>query len=362
MILTIIIFLLTLVILVVIHELGHFLMAKKFNIRVEEFGFGIPPRIFGKKIGETLVSLNALPLGGFVRLLGEDEVKPLAISESTRDFRAKSVWQRIIVVGAGVLMNLILAWLLFYIVLMAQDFKIVYPIADPEVTVQEVEDNSPAQAAGIKKGDQILKINGKKITTSSDLTDIIKQKKNQPVTLETRDQAGNGRQIRVTPQVSPSKDPQIGIAFSVINIKEKEYKTPLEKIFSGITYSWDLTKLTFIGLGKLFNDLLLGNFQSASNSVSGPVGLAGVTGGILKIGLIPYLWFVGIISLTLTIFNILPIPALDGGRLFFLMTEALIGKKLKAETEKLIHTVGFAVLIALSLLVAASDIRKFFPS
>ena len=144
----------------------------------------------------------------------------------------------------------------------------------------------------------------------------------------------------------------------------REYTNFSEKLFSGITYSFDLTRLTFAGLGKLSGELFSGNFGQVSKSVTGPVGMAAVTNDILSSGgavILPYFWFVGIISLTLSIFNVLPIPALDGGRLLFLIIEAVSRKKVKEDVERLVHQIGFVVLIVLAILITYSDIRRILP-
>ena len=164
--------------------------------------------------------------------------------------------------------------------------------------------------------------------------------------------------MTVTPK-KVDEDSLIGVVFTPFLLKE--YNTPAEKLFSGITYSYDLTKLTFIGLGRTLTDLFTGNFEKASQAVSGPVGIAGVTNEILSEGwraTLPYLWFVGVISLTLSIFNVLPIPALDGGRLLFIVIEAVFKKKVRAEVERVIHQVGFALLLLLAFLITYSDINK----
>lgn len=357
MIISILIFIFTLLILVLIHELGHFLMAKRFGIKVEEFGFGIPPKLFGKKIGETVYSINALPLGGFVRLLGEDEVSNHP--QNSRDFRAKPVGQRIIVVIAGVVMNLILAWVIFYTVILFQNFKIIYPTLDQGVYIGYLEKGFPAEAVGIKVGDRILEVDGREIKKFDDARNFIKEKKGQSVTITLSNLDGkNRKELTITPK-RVDGDFLIGVGFSPIAIKQ--YQTIPEKIFSGITYSYDLTKLTFIGLGKTISDLIFGNLKSVSQSVSGPVGLASISNDILSGGraALPfYLWFVGVISLTLSIFNTLPIPALDGGRLLFLAVEAVSRKKVREDIEKLVHQIGFAILLTLALLVTYSDISK----
>ncbi len=171
----------------------------------------------------------------------------------------------------------------------------------------------------------------------------------------------NSRQISVAPKKT-DQGLLIGVIFSPIPFKQ--YITPQEKIFSGITYSWDLTRLTLSGFGTLSGQLASGNLGQASKSVSGPVGLAVVTNDILSSGwqaVLPYLWFIGVISLTLSVFNVLPIPALDGGRLLFLVIEAVTKKKVKADIEKWVHQIGFIALLALALLVTFSDICKLFP-
>lgn len=356
MLVSILIFILTLLILVLIHELGHFLMAKRFGIKVEEFGFGIPPKIFGKKFGETIYSLNALPIGGFVRLLGEDDSSKVI---SHRDFRAKPVNQRIMVVVAGVVMNLLLAWVIFYGVIAYQNFKTIYPTLEPAAFIGYLEKDFPAEKAGIKIGDKVLKVDGKQVKNWEDARTFIKEKKGAPVNLTVSD--SNGGNIKTLTVTAQKKEGEylIGVGFSPLAIKE--YKTLPERIFSGMTYSWDLTRVTFLGLGRLTADLTSANFKEASQSVSGPVGLAHMSNNILSSGkeAIPfYLWFVGVISLTLTIFNILPIPALDGGRLLFLIIEAVFRKKIREDIEKWVHQIGFALLLTLALLVTYSDISK----
>lgn len=364
MFISIIIFIITLLVLVLIHEFGHFLVAKRFGIKVLEFGFGIPPKAFGKKIGETIYSLNWLPLGGFVRLLGEDEEGPLGKKgTSNRDFRAKNVYQRIAVVVAGVTMNLFLAWVLFYTVIIGQGFRIIYPVMEPAVYIAEVEKDFPAQAAGVKSGEKLVEIDNKKVSDIDSARSLIKAKDQTPLTLTLADSDGNNlRKVTLTPKKTDKGDVLIGVVFSPIPFRE--YKSVPQKLFSGIAYSWDLTKLTFVGLGKTIHDLIFGQFGQVSKSVSGPVGLAVVTNDILSVGaqaVFPYLWFVGVISLTLAIFNVLPIPALDGGRLLFLVVEAVSKKKVKAEIEAKVHQIGFIILITLALLVTYSDIRKLLP-
>ena len=358
MLVSIIIFILTLLVLVIIHELGHFLMAKKFGIKVEEFGFGIPPRLFGKKIGETLYSLNALPLGGFVRLLGEDEVDKTVL-KNKRSFASQNVYKRILVVISGVTMNLFLAWIIFYTVIVYQNFKIIYPTPQPAVFIGFLEKGFPAEGAGVKIGDRILKVDEKEIKNFEDARNFIKEKNGGSVTLTLSDIDGQSKRVvNVTPKKVETGF-LIGVGFTPVAMKS--YVRGVDKLFSGITYSWQLTKVTFVGLGKLLGDVAAGNFKTASEGVSGPVGLARMSNDILSNGPSAaafYLWFVGVISLTLSIFNVLPIPALDGGRLLFLVIEAASRKKVREDIERLVHQIGFAVLLTLALLITYSDISK----
>lgn len=359
MIVSIIIFIFTLLVLVLIHEFGHFIMARKFGIKVLEFGFGIPPKLFGKKFGETEYSLNALPIGGFVRLLGEDDDQKVI---SSRDFRAKPVLQRIIVVIAGVTMNLLLAWVIFYGVIAYQGFKIIYPTIEPAVYIGSLQEGFPAQDSGVKIGDKLLKVDDNQVKNFDDAKRFIQEKKGNAVNLTLADIDGkNPKVLRVTPKKT-DKGFLIGVVFSPFAIKS--YTTSTEKIFSGISYSFDLTRYTFLGLGKTISDLGRGSYGKVSESVAGPVGLAQMSNNILSEGpkAIPtYLWFVGVISLTLTIFNVLPIPALDGGRLLFLIIEAIFKKKVREDIEKWAHQIGFIVLLGIALLITYSDISKIIP-
>ena len=364
MLFSIIIFIVTLLILVLIHEFGHFIMAKRFGIKVEEFGFGIPPRAWGKKIGETIYSINWLPFGGFVKLLGEDEVDMITVNKKdSRDFRMKPVGQRITVVVAGVIMNLILAWILFYIVIIGQNFKIIYPILEPAVYIFQVQNDFPAQKAGLKAGEKLLAVDDQAVKDIEQARELIKSKSGVALTLSLTDSDGkNLRKVAVTPKKQDNGDVLIGVIFSPIPFRE--YTNFSEKLFSGITYSFDLTRLTFAGLGKLSGELFSGNFGQVSKSVTGPVGMAALTNDILSSGgvvILPYFWFVGIISLTLSIFNVLPIPALDGGRLLFLIIEAVSRKKVKEDVERLVHQIGFVILIVLAILITYSDIRRILP-
>ncbi len=372
---TIVVFILTLLVLVVIHEAGHYFVAKKFNIKVLEFGFGIPPRAWGKKIGETIYSLNWLPIGGFVRLLGEDEVDK-KILDNDRSFAAQNVYKRIAVVIAGVVMNFLLAFLLFYIVLGFSDFKsqILYngkydfvganQQVEPLIYVHQVMANTPAQTAGLKAGDRIIGINSQEITSGKNFTDQIKQHAGKQISLTISDEnKQNQKIVQITPrQNPPAGQGALGIGLNSAEIANISYDTPLQKIFSGPIHSWNVIAYSGITLseliGKSFQEK---NADAISSTVAGPVGITNVANQILnetENPIIPYLSFMALISLNLAVFNLLPFPALDGGRLFFLYIEALTRKKVRPEIERWVHTVGMAILLILSVLITYADIKK----
>jgi len=360
MILTIFIFLVTLVVLVVVHELGHFLIAKKFNIKVLEFGFGIPPRIWGKRIGETLLSLNWLPIGGFVRLLGEDEVSK-SVLENERSFAYQKVEKRIATVVAGVVMNLLLSWLIFYIVIASQNFSIFLPTPTLEIIIAKVEGDSPAGQAGLLPGQRILSVNGQKLDDQVLFSDQIKKNAGKSVILGVSDvDGGNLHQINLIPRVNPPAN-QGALGIATTSVLLKKFSSPIEKILSGPIYSIDLAREIVFGLGGILNDLGTGNFTHASTQVSGPVGIVVASNTLLSSGpaaAIPYLFFVGYLSLSLALINVLPFPGLDGGRLFFLVVEFVTRRKIHPNFEKYTHSIGLALLIGLILLITYSDIRK----
>ncbi|MFH0937039.1 MAG: M50 family metallopeptidase [Candidatus Daviesbacteria bacterium] len=373
MILTIIIFIFTLLVLIVSHEFGHFIVAKKFGVKVLEFGFGLPPKIWGKKIGETLVSINFLPIGGFVRLLGEDEVDKKILKEKD-SFAAKNVWKRIGIVTAGVVMNLLLAVFIFWIVLASSGFKQTIPLLTPyhfigvnqtektEIVVGETSAGSPAQKAGIEAGDRIVKFNDIGLVDSQQLIDLTKAQYGAKFNLTLLNQENKSRQIEVTPRTNPPEgEGPLGIALGDMVIAELNYQTLEQKIASGFTHSYNLAFYSFNILGKLIaTSYQTRNLEPVAGTIAGPVGITNLTASILKTQspLIPYLNFVALLSLNLAILNILPFPALDGGRIFFLLIEAITRKRVKPEIERWIHSAGMAILIALIVLVTFSDISK----
>lgn len=393
MVLTALVFLLILSALVLIHELGHFLVAKYFGIKVEEFGFGLPPRIFGKKIGETIYSINWLPIGGFVKLFGEDEAGAGKVSLPTnnkklitknkdqeRAFFAKTPWQRAAVVVAGVVMNVILACTIFYVYLFAVGFHVELPLignhqffgVQQQVTegiiVDKVSKNSPAEKAGIASSERIVSVNGENVANTSRFLQIVNSNKGKEISLGLENLTTNKRFVaKLTPRVNPPKDEgSMGIRFYSVRTVNLTYKTQSQKLFSGVAHPFNMMAYQY----DILKMLIAASFKEKtaaplSGAVSGPVGIYSVVGSILEIPtlrerVLQIFNLAGLLSISLAFFNILPIPALDGGRLFFILIEAVLGKKVPQHIETTIHTVGMAVLLGLFVLITFQDIVKLF--
>ncbi len=370
-------FIVTILILVIIHELGHYFAAKKFNIKVLEFGFGLPPKVWGKKIGETIWSLNWLPFGGFVRLLGEDE-SDKDVLDDKRSFAAQTVSKRITVVVAGVAMNLLLAWVLFYIIIWAQNFSIQLPLLTDHkfvgveqtnqnlVLVGSIAKDSPAQKAGLKDGDRVYEINGIKIKNAEELINITKQNAGKEVTLAVADfQGKDEKSVKLIPRENPPPGQgAIGVSLQSADIAQLNFEKPWQKALAGPIHSYNLTTYSWEILSKTISySFEKKDLSPVSQTVAGPIGITNIVREILSVKnpILPYLDFIAALSLNLAIVNVLPFPGLDGGRLLFLVIEAVTRKKTHAVIEKYVHTVGLFILLGLIILVTISDIKKLIP-
>ncbi|OGD86217.1 hypothetical protein A2164_02490 [Candidatus Curtissbacteria bacterium RBG_13_35_7] len=363
----ILIFIIILSVLVLIHEFGHFIVAKRNGIGVEEFGLGLPPRAWGKKVGETIYSINWLPFGGFVKLVGED---PTDIKrEQENSFYIKKVGQRAQVIVAGVFMNLILGVVIFYIVLFAMGFKFsLLKLSDhkfkfveqsTQVLVASINENSPAQKTGIEAGELIISIDGQAIDSIDKLQQVIRANEGKPLEIVLEDSVNNSTRTVIS---VPEFNEELGAPALGIGLGETvalNYKTLNQKFLSGFTHSYNMVDYSIGIFGKLIGAAISEKDISAvSDNVSGPIGIAAITSQVVSFGAISILQFVGVLSLNLAIVNILPFPALDGGRFAFIIYEAVTKRRVHAGFEKWINTIGFAILIGLILLVTYSDILK----
>jgi regulator of sigma E protease len=343
LIITILIFLGILAVLIIAHELGHFATAKAFGVKVEEFGLGFPPRLFGIKRGETLYSLNAVPLGGFTKMAGEED------PNVERSLASKSVGARVIVLSAGSIMNFLLPILLFTIA-----FMVPHNVVTGDVMVAEVAPESPAAVAGIEVGDTLVSINDEPVQSISDLQTYTQLNLGKEVNLAVRHSDETVEEVRLIPRWKPpSGEGAIGVAVSMPEPVITRQSYPFwEAVPMGVSECID----TFV----IFKNEILKWFIGATPvQVTGPVGIAQMTGEVAQAGLSPLLLFAGFLSINLAIINILPLPALDGGRIVFvLLGWVRRGRRISPRTEGLVHAIGFALLIAAMLAVTYQDIIR----
>ena len=354
MISSILVFLLVLSILILVHELGHFLVAKHFGVMIEEFGFGLPPRLFGKKIGETFYSINALPFGGFVRLHGENSEEDVVYPK--RSFLKKSKRKKIAIIVAGVLMNFLLAITAFAI---TYSFNGI-PKDTKNIKIVDISTSSPAQIAGLIVGDIVRKVGKTSIYSNDEFINLVDQSRGKKVTLEIErivDSEKTLKKFTLTPRENPPEgEGSLGVVITTTEIYYPPiYLRPFYGIYWGFKDAIFWGKNVILGFYGLFANLFRGQVPQ---DIAGPVGIFALTSEASKIGIFAVINFIGILSVNLAILNVLPFPALDGGRLFFIFLEGVIGKKVLPKVEAMVHTVGMIILLALLLAVTAHDIIR----
>lgn len=319
---------------IVVHEFGHFITAKMVGIKVHEFSIGMGPKLFHKKGEETDYYLRAFPIGGYVRMEGEDES-----SDDPRSFNKKPAWARILVVAAGAIMNFILAIVVFTIV--------AYNTGTPTTVIDEVIKDSPAYEVGIKTGDKIIRINN---IETKNWKSIVKEisnsdsKKDMNITV-----IRNSKNVDFV--LRPKYDEESKKV--IIGIVPKSEKSFISSVKNGFETTGTVLGLMFQFLRMLFRG------QVKSDDLSGPIGVIYTVGEAAKYGFINVLYLLGFISVNLGFFNLLPIPALDGSRILFLLIELFRGKPMNPEKEGFVHFIGFVLLLALMVFVTYSDIVRF---
>ena len=415
---TVIAFILIFGSLVFFHELGHFLLAKRAGIMVREFAIGMGPKIFGMTKGETIYTLRLLPIGGYVRMAGEDtdtvELQPgyrvalitnednivekIILNQKThyqnvifleveradlerelwiegydeddqfvrynvsrtamvvengmeqmiapldRQFNSKPVGARAMAIFAGPLFNFILAFFIFLVIGLIQGI----PSDDP--VIAEVMDNSVASNAGLVDGDKVVKVNGQPISTWGELSKQIVDNPNIAVTFEV-ERATGSEVIELTPKAVEQEG---GPAYGQIGVMRSIEKNPLQAVVYGVTETYNMV----ITIGKLVGQLVTG--QLSIEALSGPVGIYKTTEDVVTFGFYNILYFAAMLSVNLGIMNLLPLPALDGGRLLFFAVEAVRGKPIDRQKEGIVHFVGILLLMILMVVVTWNDIQRFF--
>jgi regulator of sigma E protease len=380
MISTILLVFFSLIGLITLHELGHFLLAKKFGVRVEEFGMFLPPRIWGKKFGETVYSINWIPAGAFVRLYGEDredeengkkENNAAAAgrdaAKDPRSFGSKPIWQRMLIIAAGV----ISFWLISVIILTYVSFVGAVeaiddsdPVPGAQVQIVAVADNSPAKTAGLQTSDIVTKMalaadaaQAVQVDKVAQIQDFASSHKGQEVLVDIQ-RGSQSLQVSLTPRVDPpAGEGVIGIA--LMRTAKRSYPG-WQAVGNGFAATWNMTTGVFEGWGEMIGRLVRKEGLPPGTQLVGPVGIMGLMTKQAQMGINYYLQFVAMISVYLAVFNALPIPALDGGRLMFLAIEAVMRRPVPVKIEQSLTMFFFMALMLFAVIITVQDVRRLF--
>lgn len=320
------------VLLIFPHELGHFLVAKAVGVKVNEFSFGMGPAIYQKQKGETLYSIRIIPIGGYCAMEGEN-----GDSDDERSFSRKPAWAKLSVLLAGAGMNILIA-----IIVLSLMMGI---IGTPTTVVDQVKEGSPAYAAGIQTGDKIVEINHKEIKEWKDVATIISEEKTNTEVILHRDD----REIAVNVTPTEAEDGRM-----VIGVVAKNSHNVFTAISNGFKGTWNMTK----GIFSSFKMLISGD--APASDIAGPIGIITMVNDTNQYGLYYFGFLIALISLNLAIINLLPFPALDGGRILFVFIRAITGKKITDEMEGKVHMIGMMLLIALLVFATWNDIARLF--
>ena len=350
---TLIIFLLTFTVIIAVHEFGHYLTARLLGMKVLEFAFGFPPRVFAVRHADIDYSINAIPFGGFVRILGQDDFAIRQAGEGAPgSFTSKPWWAQAIVLAAGVTMNMVLALFVLTIA-----FATGTTASTGDVRVREVAPDSPASAAGIQTGDIVRAADGRKIERSSELVSYVRAQArlnpDKEVTLEIE---RNGRPLAPIKAV-PRAEPPEGQGPLGISLEEVQgpIAVPLPEAFRQAA---SLSGQVIAQIAELPGQLLAPRSPSDAPTVGGPIEIFRVTGEVAQFGLPTFLKLVGVLSVNLAVLNIIPFPGLDGGRLFFVLLGGIFRVRLSPQVEAAVHAVGFVLLLLLLVVVSIADIRR----
>ncbi|NTU73862.1 site-2 protease family protein [Candidatus Roizmanbacteria bacterium] len=352
MIITILVFIVILSVLVLVHEFGHFITAKKRGVLVEEFALGFPPRLFGFKFGETTYSINLFPIGGFVKMYGEEYHEGGNKALHDRAFVNKKPWEKSLIIVGGIIGNFLLGW-----VLMSFLFTQGVPTPSNKVLIENVQKNSPAAQAGLKPNDALIQVakdnHAYVIKNVGDLSKVATQYGDQEISLTVQTD-GKTRTVNVVPRKNPPPgEGALGVTITSYTTKKYPwYQAP----FYGLKEAANITTAIVVELSKtLFNFATL---KKTNVDVTGPIGIAQFTGQAIKFGNNAVLELVALLSLNLAVINILPFPALDGGRLVFVIYEWVTKKQINKKVEQYTNLAGIALLLSLMALITIHDILK----
>ncbi|MDD2489794.1 MAG: RIP metalloprotease RseP [Bacilli bacterium] len=344
----IIYFLLILGVTIFVHELGHFIFAKKVGIHVYEFALGMGPRLFSfrRSNDETIYAIRLIPLGGFVQLAGE-EVKDDERIPANKKLQNKTIGQRFITMASGVLFNFLLAIVLLFAI------GLIYGAPETRPIVGEVPENFPTYDAGLKEGDMIIRLDGKRVYTWDDVLLYIELlEPGSPLKFEIKKESGAIDQFTITP-ILVDEDGESSYKYGISLTNTKNYGFVAAIKFTAIKFITVINSMVQV----LFN-LFTGNL--GFNNLAGPIGIYSIVNQEVSNGLMNVLYLISFLSINVGFINLLPIPAFDGGRLLFLLIEKIKGSPINPKTENIIHSIGFALLLILMLFITIQDIRKLF--
>lgn len=337
-------------VLIFVHELGHFLTAKFAGVGVLKFSLGFGPRIIGKKVGETEYLLSLIPLGGYVKLLGESEEDLVSGDDHLRSFLVQPIWKRMLIVATGPIFNFLLATLIFTIVQMWG-----FPVLLPKIG--NVQESSAALRAGLLKADTITAIDGKPISRWTDMAELINDSNGKILNLTIK--RGDMYQVvSITPTLFKVKNifgeevNSYKIGISPSQETRIERLNPVSALMEGVKQTWVISKLTLMSVAKMLQGVI------SPKTLGGPIMIAQLAGAQVKEGVIPFFLFMAMLSINLAVLNLLPIPILDGGHLFFYLIEAITGKEISLKWRERAQQVGFALLIILMLFVLVMDLER----
>ena len=338
-------------VLIFVHEFGHFLLAKLMGVGVKKFSLGFGPRIVGKKIGMTEYLISAIPLGGYVKMVGESPEKELDESLLPLSFSHKSLFKRSLIVLAGPAFNLLLSVVIFFVFFQVSGL----PIMKPEVG--EVQEGMPAHEAGIRTGDRVLSIDGKPVARWEDLADLIKQSSGGPLRIEIlRD--NSTLLVKVVPKLVSSKNlfgepvEKYVIGITASGAVTIERLNPFQSAAQGVLQTWQIGKLTVLAIGKIIAGTI------SAKTLGGPIMIAQLAGQQAEAGIINLVFFIALLSVNLGIINLLPIPVLDGGHLLFFLIEAVSRRPINLKMREVAQQVGIFILVLLMIFVFYNDIVR----
>ncbi|MBF0398233.1 MAG: RIP metalloprotease RseP [Desulfobacterales bacterium] len=352
---SIIAFIIVLGVLIFFHELGHFLVAKLFGVGVEIFSLGFGPRIFGKKVDRTDYRLSAIPLGGYVKMVGEEPDEVLPEEDIPFSFNHKHVLKRALIVAAGPFFNLVLAILIFFTIFQIYGLPIIKPV------VGKVEDGGPAFKAGIKKGDFIVSIDDLPVNTWDDMAKLISKSNGKSLKF-TLKREGELKNISITPEVISTKNLfNETVNRYVVKITSSGDSITkdlniIEAFTESIKQAYNISELTLISIVKLVQGII------PSKTIGGPIFIAQMAGEQAKVGIANLAFFIALISINLAILNFLPIPVLDGGHIFFFLIEAVIRKPVNLKVREIAQQVGMVLLFLLMVYAFYNDITRTFST